>query len=90
MYHITTTTVEAESPGTLSTGHTANMVTGGDLVALMFVPIGQVGSWQKTILKENRKNGSIFHLILTSWWGHLMPAFLTAPRQMGHMPPSTY
>ena len=25
----------------------------------------------------------------TSWWGHLMPAFLTAPRQFGHMPPNT-
>ena len=29
-----------------------------------------------------------FPLPTTSWWGHLMPAFLTAPRQLGHMPPA--
>ena len=26
----------------------------------------------------------------TSWWGQIMPAFLTAPRQLGHLPTTDY
>ena len=26
----------------------------------------------------------------TNWWRHLMPAILTAPTKLGHMPPATY
>ena len=31
-----------------------------------------------------------YQLVGSPHWGHLMPAFLTAPRQLGHMPPATY